>query len=848
YNTDTLADNIAIIQFNSDQEVKWTNPIAVNRDSWSDMVLSRRYTKKSTNSEFEKSLTESLSASEDKCLGNSGLYAANTKDFVCSYQMTRPLQGSQCNIPYGSVYGIQSNSAAVAGLYSYSVISSSQFCASASTVSYYLLLADYIAFAKDAIGRDVTLAFDQGFVVNNVITYSMSALSFSSPYNTISSDPDSNLNNNQNAGGSSSGFNSTSGDNSGLFADFNTNSEIGSIDGPTEGSDNSPINGVSESEENEDNHGSSETNGVSGEIKDQADNKSSSGKSSLSGGEIAAMVVCLLIGIVLIVSGLFFGSRLYRQYRLRKRWAPDTVQNIVETHAVDSELGNEVEKKFELPSYRHHRRTMLVAAGPTFECACSLLPDGLKPRLVIPNNIINFKGALLFRDGVQTTCELGLISMSAAFISATCLEFISGTSLNRNIDYHVLIDNSSQGTATIVSKILTSDIYVHPNFNPVTWENNIAVVEFNKDTSETYNSYIAMDGFNTTAQAYVQRTTEVSAKSWNIPVVNYRTYDDRGSDSVPCVSSSRLYMTNLDKMTCTSVSAMSIFDRNCRSPFGVMYSEQGSDIVLAAVYSHTIVASKDLCTSGASFYNYYVYLWPYVGFASRVLNKPINIYTGGKQDTYADKTILSMNSPAPTLISGIRVIDGDIYTLQGVSQSSIDFDETTILATTMSNAQDEDLVESDSNPSLTPTPTQSQSQTSEGESIPDGATNSEDSEDFTTPASLSSWDGGSGIDVNNQSENDNKSESSGLSKSQKIIIGVVVPLSVILIGIGALILYNHWKVRREDRAWNPQEQSQQLQIMALDLGGINNTHTSYLASSSVNEKAYNMLGLQHDPK
>ncbi|KAJ2601890.1 hypothetical protein EV177_006895 [Coemansia sp. RSA 1804] len=395
------ANNIAIIQFNPDQEVKWTNPIAVNRDSWSDTVLSRRYVKKRTNSVFESPLTESLSVSEDKCLSNSGLYAANTKDFVCSYQMTRPLQSSQCNTPYGSVYGIQSNIAAVAGLYSYSVISNSQFCASASTVSYYLLLADYIAFAKDAIGRDVTLAFGQGFVVNNVITYSMSALSFSSPNNTYvitgnlfatddvesywvygenaystspqnsssssgsSSGSGSNLNNNQNVGSSSSGFNPTSGDSGGLFAGFNTDSEIESVDGSTEGSNNSPISGVVESESSEDNRGSSEANAMSGEIKDQTDNRSSGGKSGLSGGEIAAMVVCLLIGIVLIVSGLFFGSRLYRQYRLRKRWAPDTVQNIVETHAVDNELGNAVEKKFELPSYRHHRRTMLVAAGPT---------------------------------------------------------------------------------------------------------------------------------------------------------------------------------------------------------------------------------------------------------------------------------------------------------------------------------------------------------------------------------------------------------------------------------------------------------------------------------------------------
>ncbi|KAJ2545625.1 hypothetical protein EV175_005802 [Coemansia sp. RSA 1933] len=449
---------------------------------------------------------------------------------------------------------------------------------------------------------------------------------------------------------------------------------------------------------------------------------------------------------------------------------------------------------------------LLICLVFTFSvhCACSYLPNILSPRLVIPNDIIKFKGAVLYKNGDQTTCELGLMSFTSAFVSASCLDFTSGLTLNETTSYYVLMDNSTQGTITVVSEVETSDIHVHPDYDAGTWENNIAVIEFNKDTTVTYTSYIAMDGFNSSAQAFVRRTMDPTSTTWNTPIVNYRTTSEQEGDMATCVDSSRLFMTNSGKLTCTPVSTMSVFNRDCRIPFGTMFSEQGSDIVLAAIYSHTIVLASNLCSSDANFNNYYTYLWPYVGFASQVLNRSIGIYTNGSTAQYTKTDVESMNPPSSTIVSGIRVIGGDIYTLQDATQTPLDLDETTILASGASTASDADYN------LASPDPTDAES---------DGAN--------------------SGLD---------DSSNSGLSKSQKIIIGVVVPLSVILIGIGALILYNYWRVRQEDRAWNPQEQDQQLQIMALDLGGINNAHASYLAATSANEKAYNILGFQHDPK
>ncbi|KAJ1797319.1 hypothetical protein LPJ59_003218 [Coemansia sp. RSA 2399] len=405
YSVNTLANNIAILQFNPSQGVSWQNPIAVNSNAWSDTVLSRRRLVSVSSSTWANMLYVSLNESSDDCSSNSGLYAANTKDFVCSLQRSTPLMSSQCNIPYGSVYGVDNSNAAVAGLYSYSVISGSQFCGSSDIMSYYLMLSDYIAFAQSTIGRDVSVSFGQGFTVNSASSYSLSQESFSSPsgtsvltgnvfvtdgsnaswivgsqlsQNNSDNNNDIDKSNNSNSNGSNGNGNSNSSNNNGNSnsSSNGSSSTVSTPENTANNSDNqSATAGNDASAHNGANAGYLIINDVSSsDYSTSASNTNSGGNingtaksssDSLSGGDIAAVVICLLIGIVLIAAGLFFGSRWYRQYKLRRRWAPETVQNIVEAQAVRNELGNGIPRSFDLPSYRQHRQTMLVAAGPS---------------------------------------------------------------------------------------------------------------------------------------------------------------------------------------------------------------------------------------------------------------------------------------------------------------------------------------------------------------------------------------------------------------------------------------------------------------------------------------------------
>ncbi|KAI9501419.1 hypothetical protein BX070DRAFT_254543 [Coemansia spiralis] len=471
----------------------------------------------------------------------------------------------------------------------------------------------------------------------------------------------------------------------------------------------------------------------------------------------------------------------------------------------------------------------------------------LQNRDVIPSRIIQFKGALLFKNGYQTTCEVALMSLTSGFVAASCLDW-SGKSLNSTTIYQVYLDNSSDGTATIVSVLSTSNIHVHPGFNPVNYQNNIAVIEFDTDNTQKFRSYIAYNGITNNTQAYVERTLDTEASLWNIPVVNNRGTADVSDDMAACKVASGLFSTNSDWMTCTSASTMSMFNRTCRMPFGTMYSQQGTDVILSALYSHSIVFTENMCVSSPIFYNYYTQLWPYVGFAAQVLDTSINIYKDGKTDVWTTPTILSMN--APTTVTNIKshIVYGDIYARQGVVQKPVGlnaFSSSTAATITATGSRSD--IDGDSADSLDDADSDSES--------PD-PTSADGQHQQTPTPSVYVTDGSITITITptpdasaagSQQITQKDEGTPGLSKSQKIIIGVVVPLTVIPSAIGLFILYNYWRARKQDRAWNPYEQKEQLQIMALELGGVDQRHAS-VAPIMTDDKVYRMLGINHNQK
>ncbi|KAJ2658584.1 hypothetical protein IW148_004629 [Coemansia sp. RSA 1199] len=122
----------------------------------------------------------------------------------------------------------------------------------------------------------------------------------------------------------------------------------------TDTSDKNSDSSALSSDKNNDDHDASDMSNSS---------ESGKGGKKLKGGQIAAIVICLILFFILAAVGGYYGLRWYREYRI-KRWSPDAVREILDSHIVESEMGNAPQPRFDLPSYRNHRGTMFVAAGP----------------------------------------------------------------------------------------------------------------------------------------------------------------------------------------------------------------------------------------------------------------------------------------------------------------------------------------------------------------------------------------------------------------------------------------------------------------------------------------------------
>ncbi|KAI9505314.1 hypothetical protein BX070DRAFT_251178 [Coemansia spiralis] len=101
----------------------------------------------------------------------------------------------------------------------------------------------------------------------------------------------------------------------------------------------------------------------------------------------------------------------------------------------------------------------------------------------------NTKGGLLIKNGKQTSCELGVIDSTAAFVAAGCIDF-SGNNIDWSKNYEVYLDAGIDNNP-ISYKVYS--IVVHPSYNSSTNANPVAILQFNKGDIPSWTNPIAID-------------------------------------------------------------------------------------------------------------------------------------------------------------------------------------------------------------------------------------------------------------------------------------------------------------------------------------------------------------------
>ncbi|KAJ2765482.1 hypothetical protein IWQ56_004081, partial [Coemansia nantahalensis] len=387
------------------------------------------------------------------------------------------------------------------------------------------------------------------------------------------------------------------------------------------------------------------------------------------------------------------------------------VQQILESHIVENEVGAPLPAKFDLPSYRHHRGTALVA----------------------------------------------LLGASAGFVAASCLDFAGGTAPNPATKLEVWMDHLSADGAIAKYAVESGDVHVYPGYNPSSFANNLAVIQFNKDTSEEYTSLIQTDYDINAEQVYVQRTVDDAGGKWHAPAVSKQVHDSRG-----CLESSPLYADNIGRFACTGSVARSVYNRGCGVSYGSVYVDVGSRLVLAGLHSHTLVFGGSTCGDSLGWVNYYTLLGPYAGFAVSVLNRPVDIYRGGYPEATASKDYTDMGASSGGTPSGTTTWKVIIEAVvEAIVEAIVKFGVRLVAAL---------FVIATIFKGLKP-----------------------------------------GTCIRTTDEQTDSGDGNGLSTVAKIIIGVVVPMGVIIIVIAAVIGYHVWRTKRRDKEWNPHAQAADIQ-------------------------------------
>ncbi|KAJ1720632.1 hypothetical protein LPJ53_004761 [Coemansia erecta] len=160
YDERTKANNIALIQFNTNSNISWYNYNAVIRHDWSNLV----YVQYSLSDIVSMKWNTPTLYSEDnvddtQCGSFSPVYNESSADYVCSKDTITTVPSgvdAPCRIVYGMVYGEIDGSMYPAGFLSHvAVKGGNSLCSFTDQRAYYTLISDYLMFATTALNREV---------------------------------------------------------------------------------------------------------------------------------------------------------------------------------------------------------------------------------------------------------------------------------------------------------------------------------------------------------------------------------------------------------------------------------------------------------------------------------------------------------------------------------------------------------------------------------------------------------------------------------------------------------------------------------------------------------------------
>ncbi|KAJ2352642.1 hypothetical protein IWW50_004367 [Coemansia erecta] len=253
---------------------------------------------------------------------------------------------------------------------------------------------------------------------------------------------------------------------------------------------------------------------------------------------------------------------------------------------------------------------------------------------------------------------MALIDSSSAFVAASCLSYKSNGDVDNDIDYRVAV-SGIDGESSKVNSVTMVD--AHPDYNPSTNANNIAILHWGNPDNIKWHQYIAQDMPAWDNVFYSRRTmSSVSGADWNTPAMTSTTGTAAPSG---CTAASNLYSSNKNWMLCMAQTTTSMVNSNCQTPYGAAWAVyQPNNMAIGALYSHSAVyGGNKLCGSTGNQYHYYTLLQPYAAWAAKMTGRKVYSYAADPSFSYSGSSSFEMSNSGASGVSGVTLVTGDVY-------------------------------------------------------------------------------------------------------------------------------------------------------------------------------------------
>ncbi|KAJ2275940.1 Transmembrane protease serine 9 [Coemansia sp. RSA 2522] len=236
----------------------------------------------------------------------------------------------------------------------------------------------------------------------------------------------------------------------------------------------------------------------------------------------------------------------------------------------------------------------------------------------------------------QTLCQATILSSTAAVLAASCFDYDE----NKQADVSQYSLTVQAGEAAEVLQAQISNITPHPNYDPVTFANNIAVIRFSEVTT-TLTYMIDNQPFLWESFLHVQFSLTADLAQWNVPQMEDVSLGDQNE----CGASSTLFQAYPSDYICSVGKVMSTYDNGCELPYQFILGHFEVGTGMIGFYSHSSLEENTSFCDNNQIYNYYIIIAHYIPWINLLIDP--DVYAGNRRSAAPDEVTESYTMMSP---------------------------------------------------------------------------------------------------------------------------------------------------------------------------------------------------------